>query len=813
MESIIAFLLWYLILQLISLLTFPLVWTLFSFSPDRGVFFVKSAGILWVGFVLWIGTAYGLLRNEVGGAWLALLIVAVLAATTPGTLKPIWDWARSHLRLIIWSELLFLVAFAGWALVRAYDPAVNHTEQPMDLMFLNAVAASPTFPPLDPWLSGYSISYYYLGYWLLNTLAVLAGQPTEIAYNLGQACWFALLLSGSFGLGYNLTASHLRHRGENFTKSKAPSVTGLLAALSVGLLGNLQILLEWFNGKGLLSERWAGFFDVHGFPPTTLAGDDWWWWRSSRVIQDTSAGGGHIEVIDEFPFFSYLLGDNHPHLLAMPFVILVIALGFHTFSAISSLYREPAENNGRGGWRDMARLLPGAKMWFSGALVFTCALLFLNPWDYPPYWLLMVLTVWVAWQRTGLGASTRRRMIYAVLLGTALFISGVLILLPFFLGAQSQVRGILPNFNHPTYPPQFFLMFGTLLPGLILLIRRAWREKSPAKPLLVRSMIWTIRLPVLFLAFGLLWFTLGPGIPPADFSLAPETSLAGAVAFRLTRSATFFSIGLGLSLIIALGLQRCLTDTQQTERKTCLSIHFALLLAGIGLLLLYLPEFVYVHDSFGTRMNTVFKFYYQAWLLLAVSGAFAVVLAWREQTRIGAGVALAVMAVGMAYPIAAIQTKTRAFGDADPTLDALWELKRSNPGEWEAARWVRANVPPQVVVLQTIGDSYQPDQDRLTVFTGRPTLLGWQGHELQWRGEQYSTLVAGRAEALEQIYGKGSPETVRRALSEWGINYVYLGPAERARYAVDSDRELLLGEVMEPVFESGNIRIFRRRSR
>ncbi len=90
--------------------------------------------------------------------------------------------------------------------MRAYDPAINHTEQPMDLMFMNSIWAGGAFPPQDAWLAGYGISYYYFGYWLLAMLARLSGQLPEVAYNLGQASWFGLLLVGAFGVVYDLLA-------------------------------------------------------------------------------------------------------------------------------------------------------------------------------------------------------------------------------------------------------------------------------------------------------------------------------------------------------------------------------------------------------------------------------------------------------------------------------------------------------------------------------------------------------------------------------------------------------------------------------
>ena len=74
----------------------------------------------------------------------------------------------------------------------------------MEFAFLNAAAGSPGFPPLDPWLSGFAISYYYFGYVMTAPLARLAVVPTAIAFNLGVA-WLAAGASvGAFGLVYNL---------------------------------------------------------------------------------------------------------------------------------------------------------------------------------------------------------------------------------------------------------------------------------------------------------------------------------------------------------------------------------------------------------------------------------------------------------------------------------------------------------------------------------------------------------------------------------------------------------------------------------
>ena len=299
-------------------------------------------------------------------------------------------------------EALFWLR-SSWTWVRIHDPAANHTEQPMDLMFMNSIWASPVFPPRDAWLSGYPISYYYLGYWLLTTLGHLANVPPATAFTIGQASWYGLLLTGSFGVAYNLTAladadqtgPAADEADESARAGWMSGLAGLSAAVFVGVIGNLQGVLEWLYAQGARINSLAAWLDVNGFPENAqrsglwYIGYDWWWWRSSRVIADRDLTGGHIEVIDEFPAFSYILGDNHPHVLAMPVALVVIgmALSVYLFARRSGM-GEPAD------WRAAWRRMPGTvPMGWAGIALITVVsggLIFLNTWDYPPYWLLLI---------------------------------------------------------------------------------------------------------------------------------------------------------------------------------------------------------------------------------------------------------------------------------------------------------------------------------------------------------------------------------------------------------------------------------------
>ncbi len=830
------FLAWYVVIQLVGLAALPLAWRIFTHLPDRGAAFSKPLGILLLGFLLWWGTSYGLLRNSAGGAWLALLLLAGVSwglgwRTVRTAFQERRLPVRGGWRTLLAVEALFLLAFLGWTLVRAYDPAINHTEQPMDLMFMSSIWTSPTYPPQDAWLAGYAISYYYLGYWLLVTLARLAGQLPQVAYNLGQACWFGLLLTTSFGLGFNLLAGDpgKEPKAAQANPPRSAYTGGLLSALAVGLMGNLQGILEWLHAQGVDVSGLARLVDVRGFPeqaPVTgewFIDRGWWWWRSSRVLRDTDLLGNHMEVIDEFPFFSYLLGDNHPHVLAMPFVLLVLALLLNLFRGL----RSPAVSGGKGAtasprwaWiaplQGLATRLPGGILGTAVLLLALGGLVTVNTWDFPPYWLLLALVLLVVGARhTGLG-----RPLLAWAGGVALLVlaATVAVYFPYFLTAQSQAQGFLPNLFNPTHLPQFLLMFGHFLLGTGVLFALAWREAAPSPARLAVSLGLSLGLPLAFLAVtAFLALNTALGREAIErMTLPPETpGYAQAILGRwLARPWTLLLVGILVGLAGALVWQRlAVTDEPATGERPSDDTTFVLLLAGLGLLLVYTPEFVYLRDFFGTRMNTVFKFYYQGWLLLALSSSYALVLGLRQLTRLRpaslvSGAALLLSLATLIYPVAGVYSKTGGFVSPAPTLDGLAYV---GDDERAAMAWIREHVPPGAVVLEGKGASYRADRSRFSAATGRPTLLGWDGHESQWRGKAYSQMAQGRPEALETIYRTGSPVEIAAALERWGIEFVVVGPAERADYELTPQAEARLAQVMTLAFEQGGVRIYQRR--
>ena len=202
------FIFWYLIVTAVGWISFPVIFRLVPNLPDRGYSFSKIFGLLLWGYLYWILGRLGITANNLAGLLLTLFLIVVLGVFAirkigGNTFK---EWIREYRTLIFTTEILFLLAFAGWAVIRSLNPEINSTEKPMELAFINAILNSETFPPHDPWLSGYAISYYYFGYILVAMLAKIAGTLGSVAFNLGVSLIFALSAVGSFGILFNLNA-------------------------------------------------------------------------------------------------------------------------------------------------------------------------------------------------------------------------------------------------------------------------------------------------------------------------------------------------------------------------------------------------------------------------------------------------------------------------------------------------------------------------------------------------------------------------------------------------------------------------------
>ncbi len=782
-------LVWWLLISLIGLAAAPLTWLMFKNLPERGYAFSKPVGLLWVGLFSWL----------LGFAYFSILTILFTLGLLAGLSFWIWKkheqdiraYVQNNLGHILVTEAFFLLLFMLFVFFRMFNPDIIGTEKFMDMAFMNSMSRATSFPPYDPWLAGkaFSISYYYFGYLFMVIMVKLSAVPPAIGFNLALGLLFALSGLSVFGLLYNLT------------RRLGVAVSGWAA---IFLLGNLDGVRQVLVNKTM---------------------DNFNWWTPSRVIPDT---------INEFPFFSFLLGDMHPHMLAIPFGITALAL------ALNHLKSEV---------KDISPKISGhaASYIFWGVLI--GALGFMNSWDVPTLFFIAMLVFFFQQYRVQATWSQIPWKDMVSSLGIILA-SAVIPYIPFYVNFHSQAKGLGVTTQN-TLVTDYLLIFGLLVfMALTFLAARyhtwflALTRPEAAKPAKKGNQVCAqcgdivrqgkhfcghcgaamteiaqaaddsplaqplARIPESVKRYFL--FILQPAavIRSGAGRWAAGISLAGLL---LVVCALFFkSPFLGVMVLLFFAMAPLLA-TRAEKSETV----FALCLLGTAWLLSFGADVLHINDTFQPpldRMNTVFKFYYQIWFLLGIGGVYGVWWTFthsfkNKNLRVAWIVPMAVLIIGsLVYPFASVLVKTNSFANV-ATLDGSYYLKNNFPPDREGIEWMRENIKGTPVVLEATGGEYT-DFARVSTFTGLPTVLGWAGHELQWRGNYDEP--AKRIPDIDTLYTSQDLGRVKELLEQYQIEYVFVGTLERQKYPEPG--LLKFGQIMERVYQNqGGVIIYRKR--
>jgi YYY domain-containing protein len=693
------FIVWWALLALLGIAFRPIAARLFPASfADRGGAFAKPLAIVLLTYASWLLTSAGLRHST-------SLVVTLGAGTVLAVVE--WrkfsvDWRSEWLR----DEALFGGTMAFFAAIRCLDPAIFGAEKYMDFAYFNTLIRAEHFPPQDPWMSGVGINYYYFGYLMFSDLARLTGITPAVAYNLSLAAVGAIAASSARSLGNRLSG---RWWG------------GILAAIVLVFIGNLDGARQLvFEGKALSA------FD---------------YWRSTRVVQNT---------INEFPFFSVLHGDLHPHVSALVIDVTLIGVAVAASLALaeSSRLRAVAVHLG-----------------VLGVLFGTLALT--NPWDLPVY---VALIGFIALHRTWEEQHPLRAVLLAAAAVVALVVATVVLSLPFTARFHAQYQGIGRVHAHTTLGA-FVIVFGfLLLPAAARLARGLGGELDDDAPL--RDLVFA------------------------------ATTFAALAVYVAAQSAVLILTG----AVVLAGLLTILGP----ERAKAESI--AVVLAMTAALALAACEVVFLRDPYGAdfhRMNTVFKLYFQAWLLLAVSFPAFVVTLLEERSAMARTGVVVVLLVGLAaslcYPVGAI-----AIRFASPreglSLDGLRYLDRDHASDGPAVRWLAGHADDLGVVLEATGDAYSYNA-RVSSNTGLPTVLGWANHEGVWRGSD--SRIDERKRDVERMFAEADLDRIAPLLSSYHVRYVFIGELERQRFdAAGLDKFAAHPDKFERVYRSGTTEVF-----
>ncbi|MCS7222370.1 MAG: DUF2298 domain-containing protein [Anaerolineae bacterium] len=847
-----AVIVWWMTLALIGLLAWPLTFTVFANLRDRGYAFSRGLGWLVIGWIVWILASLRLLPNTLPTLLLALTLLAVLSlALWQRRRAEMASFWRAQWPLILAHEAIFSLAFLAFVFIRLLNPDLwqpwNGGEKFMEFAFLNAILRSAYFPPYDPYYAGGYINYYYYGQYLVALLIKLTGIIPSVAFNLAIPTFFALTVSGAFGLVYNLTPTGGIRRARFWAKGLG---WGLIGSALVTLIGNLDGMGQVLRNLGqvggssfesaipglqtLVRAAWgvqAVLFKGAHLPEFN-------YWDPSRVIPFT---------INEFPLWSFLFADLHPHMIGIPFTILFLGLAYNLVAS----YGRPWLAEGR--WEGTLAFL---------ALPLTLgALGVINTWDLPTYLgmglLAFLLREWRGYAlrqpEPALLGHVRLRLFLpyaAALTGLALGLY-----LPFYRSYAAVGSSGVGIVRHPTtLVGQWLMMWGFLAFLTVSFVFSELRQPLPRGPMGKVRPSGLVRWARLWLAWWdrparlLELHALLVRAPTAGYVLARWGlglgMLVGIAALLLNYRVVAL---LWLPLLAATLL--LFRDTVSPEDLFTGALIFTGLLILAGVEVFFLKDFLCGcppgSDTVGDyyRMNTLFKFYIQAWVLLGIGGAAALARLWPRVTdrwpshwRIAwSGAFTILLASSLVFPLLGIPARVDdRFPGARPprnTLDGMAYMTvgvytwpdSNNPIElrydYEAIQWMLDHIQGTPVVAeapaswylvngQNVGyDYYRAGGLRVASLTGFPGLLG------QHQGEQrYGDQVGPRERDGVEFFQTTDLARAQALMDQLRISYIYVGKLERTLFPPESlakfDQMTAEGR-LEVVFQNEQVKLYR----
>ena len=762
---------WFIAIEMIGLVAFPLAHYLFPRLPDRGYSLAKPLGLLIIAYSSWILSIYHIVPH---GTLSILLIVSAMAVASllysRSNIEKLKSFLIVHKNTIIASEVIFATLFLAWILFRSLDPFINHTEQPMDIAFLNASIHTTFGPPNDPWFSGDQIRYYYFGYWIMSCLSHISGVTASIAYNLSLSLTAAMSGLAIFGLAYNIV------RMEK-VKWIISVISGLTAIIFMGFMANLASILEFMRHNNIGSTGLWNWIAIDGLgetlkvPATTWHPTEFWWWfRATRITNSFDDGIGVDYTIQEFPFFSFMLGDLHPHMMAIPFTLLVLAVCINLFQLPSFE------------WKKIS-LHQCLYIFTLGFLLGSLA--FINIWDFPIY--LAIVAVILSVKAYNLNKWHLQYLSANVLLIIAIvIIVAVLMYLPYFSSIRTSEISLAPV-PIATRNVHFLIVWGffltTTIPFLLktfwdTTIREDWRSLTITS-ILVAASPWLI-------------YTL-----IATYQGASLITVIG----RMIHTSP-------ICILISIGVYNTLWISRSGLPKGRMHAN---VIITMGLILILGPELLYLRDSFDSRMNTVFKLHYQAWVLLALGSGFVLyywnqarnyLTGWpRHLTTMWAAVFIVLFIGSIYYVPAALKSKI-SLPVEEATLDGQSFVKSA---EYDAIQYLNLYSQAGDNIVEGVGE--WSDWGLVSRSTGLPTILNWPGHELQWRPKESSLIT--REQDVARIYQTLDLYEATELLKKYKVRYVYIGNRERNKYGYEGEAKF--NQFMDVAFSKDDVTIYKAR--
>jgi YYY domain-containing protein len=828
---------WWIVVTLLGWLAFPLLFVAVPALRDRGYGLARVLALLAVAYLTWLVASLRVLPNT-RGTILRMVLLLALAGGGVGWLKrgDLVRFVRGHRRLILATEGLFALLYLAWIGVRLLQPDLWHPtvggEKPMDFAYLNAVMKSTWFPPYNPWFSGSWLNYYYFGFVIIGTLIKLMGTVPAIGYNLVVPLLVALTGVGAFSAAYNLFGGHRRG-------AMLAGAMGLVFTVVLGNLGVVHLIrtaLITLGGEPFPSTipvfaetvaMFRGLWQVIAHGTSLPLRIEAWYWHPTRIIP---AWPGEAGPITEFPAFTFLYGDLHAHMIALPLTLLALALAVYWMRS-----RRPT-------WLSLA--LGGLAI---GALYPT------NTWDYPTYLALGVVGLALGTTQT----ANRKSQIASRLWGfvgraAALIGLSVVLYLPYLQHYAAGYTSV-EMWRGSRTPADIYLwihgiVLFPLVTRMVIEIRNAYCVTRKSRIANRKSPTSNFQPPTSNLQLPT--SNLQPAtsdLQPPTSNLQPPTSNFQLPTSSLQLPFVLLLVGVVVVMVVMVGLGYWVAAVVVPVGMAAAYLLLApgmlasrrllWLMAGTSMALCLAVEVIVLKGDIS-RMNTVFKFYLQVWTLLSVAAAVSLAwvreraLRWTAEWRtlwwIGMGLLILGGALFLPYGIRA-RAVDRMSPQTGLTLDGMAFARTGTvvdgtpgqeggvaqeiplAGDYAAIRWMQDHVPGSPVILEGLGYREYLWANRVSIYTGLPAVVGWRWHQAQQRAALPDSMVDWRRNDVDECYNTPDAARAWEILSRYGVRYVYVGAYERAYYdpAGLAKFEAMVAEgMLRVVYDAEGVKIY-----
>jgi YYY domain-containing protein len=850
---ILGLLIWYVFIFILGLATYPIIRIAMPGLADKGYPLSRALGLVLFGYFAWIAGSVGVpvTRMTAAVAFGALLILgAALAYWQRAGLREEWRTRRQYFLMV---EGLFLLFLLIDLFIRLGNPDLWHNfkggERPMNFSYFNAVIKSTTFPPYDPWFAGGYINYYYYGYVLVGMPVKLLGIVPSIAYNFILPTLFAIVGLCAFSIGWNLLADRRPPTADDGPSSAlalrlkphasagvvgSPFLAGLAASFLTILLGNLgtiQLLynkLQYLGSQGTFTWEstfpqrltWAieGLKLLIGGAGLPISNGDWYW-DPSRVVPP-----GPGNAITEFPLFTFLYSDLHAHMIVMLVAFLAISWALSVVASRAWTWKEDQASPAREAELGLEASLEGQtnprpKRWIPVAFSLLIGSLIIgaayptNLSDAYTYLLIgIVALAYSVWRYAGVGSILQR---IALVVGAviALYVLSTYLYWP-YRAWYSQAYSALDPWKGPFTPlASYFTHWGVFL--FIIVSWLAWetREWMAQTPLSALSKLKPYQLLIegALIVFVVVLFVL------QFINIILNNQFVGEF-----QELQYVGTSVGwIALPIAAWAGVLMLNPRLSDTKRLVSF-----LIGTALFVTILVEVVVVKGDIG-RQNTIFKFYMQAWLILAVSAGamlawllpafFQWLPGWRAFWQTGmilliGGAALFTVS-GTAGKI-----RDRWIPEAPHSLDSMTFMQYAHyddfgqqldlSEDYRAIRWMQDHVQGSPVIVEANCSEYRWCT-RFTIYTGLPGVVGWNWHQRQQRVFT-SAWVEERVGEVGNFYNGVEAQSASDFLEEYDVKYIIVGQLERAAYTPEgiAKFERWDGDLWKSVYSDGQTSIY-----